>query len=122
VIIKTIGAAAPLFIARQGGCLRAPASGCAAEICRFVRTAAGSSRDSDGRGGRQPELFERASGVFGILGAECVGGLRRLTLSAGEGEGGHQEELRAAIAGVAFKRFMEQRNGRFGAAEEELGR
>jgi hypothetical protein len=41
---------------------------------------------------------------------------------SGQRQSGHQEELRAAVGGVEFERFAEQRDSRFGSPEKQFGK
>jgi hypothetical protein len=47
---------------------------------------------------------------------------RRFAAPSGQRQCGHQEELRAAVAGIAFERFAEQRDRGFGPPEEQFGK
>src|SRR6516164_2479087 len=71
---------------------------------------------------RKPELLDGASGAVGVLRLEGCGDLGGLVAPPAQRQCRHQEQLRASIAAVAFQGFLEQRDGRFGPADEQLGK
>src|SRR6516164_10410360 len=71
---------------------------------------------------RKPELLDGASGAVGVLRLEGCGDLGGLVASPAQRQCRHQEQLRASITAVAFQGFLEQRDGRFGPADEQLGK
>src|ERR1700741_3633973 len=71
---------------------------------------------------RQPELLEGVGGVFRILAAERGGQPGGGVGAFEQAEGGHQEELSAAVAGIALQRFLQQGSRRIDAPEQQLGK
>src|SRR6516165_4935407 len=74
------------------------------------------------RRARQPELLEGVGPVFGMLGSKCGHRLGSFARAAGERKGGHQEELRTAVAGIALQGFMKQLNRCFSPPEQQFSK
>src|SRR5207237_514062 len=89
-------------------------SGDDAEVANFFEERLDLGAVGGRSGPREPELVEGVSRILGVLGAEGCGGAGGRVRASGEGLTGGEEELRGAIGGIAFQRFLEQRNGRFG--------
>jgi hypothetical protein len=75
-----------------------------------------------GRRAQQPQLMEGVGWVIGMLPAECLCHRARFAALPGQRQGGHQRELRAAAAGIAFERLAKQPYRCFGAPEQQLGK